>query len=125
MSPETDDAPALRCVLCDAPLPVGVKVCERCSPKAEATLRQTRPVDALLNRARRQLAFGAWLLLIYFAPLALRTAYQAKMELARSGVHDAALEGRIRRVQLTALGATILAYGVIAMVVWGLWQWRS
>ena len=125
MSPDAEAAPELRCAVCDAPLPAGVQVCERCSPPAEVTLQQTKPIDALLNRARRQLAFGGWLFLIYFAPLALRTAHQAQMELAHLGVRDAALEGRIRRVQLMALAATILAYGVVALMIWGFLQWRE
>jgi hypothetical protein len=112
---------ALHCVECGRQLPEGRTVCPHCSSSSDVSLKEAQGVEWLLRRARGQLIFGSMVLPWLFAPLALQNTIRARSELAESGKQDAALSASITRIQVAALLVTVLAFGLLALLVSSSW----
>jgi hypothetical protein len=112
---------ALHCVECGRQLPEGSTVCPHCSSPSDVSLTEAQGVERLLRRARGQLIFGSMVLPCLFAPLALQNTIRARSELAQSDKQDAALSSSITRIQVAALLATVLAFGLVLLWVLGAW----
>ena len=117
---EGEAAIEFRCVLCNAVLPPGVEICEKCSPPAARRDPRGKRVEALLDKASALLFAGFGFLPLVLAPLAFQTVLKAEGELAALGLADAALAARARRLRYSTMVASIVVYGLVAWVSWSL-----
>jgi ABC-type dipeptide/oligopeptide/nickel transport system permease component len=109
---------ALTCAECGATLPMGVKVCERCSPPSVGTFQAGRPERALVRSLRGHIFVGIAMVPWIFAPLALQKALNVLVELQRRGSTDPEVWKQARRLRNLALLVTILAYGITGFLLW-------